>query len=156
MGQSRLLSSCAGAVMFWYSGCITQYLGVQNILISSMVCAGVRFSLLKRMDHSYYVYLVDFIRSTTYGAFWSSSTIYASQIGPPNLRGTILLLLNGIYNGIGRSVGAIVGGIFQAKFGSNNLFMCCARINYAFALIMGVLYKRSSDSIDSSISKKSQ
>lgn len=147
MGQSRLFSSFAGALMFWYSGVVTRRLGVQNVLFLSMICAGIRFSLLKRMDHPYYVYLVDFIRSTTYGAFWSSSTVYCSQIGPQNLRTTILLLLNGIYNGIGRSTGAIVGGKFQAVFGTNNLFLCCAWINYALAMVIGILYYFKSDSM---------
>lgn len=142
MGQSRLLSSCAGAVMFWFSGRVTKKLGVQNVLFLSMLCAGVRFSLLKRMDHPYYVYAVDFIRGATFGAFWSSSTLYASKIGPPSLRSSILLLLNGIYNGIGRSTGAVLGGRFQAVFGTNNLFLCCARINYALALVMGIWYNR--------------
>ena len=113
------------------------------------------------MDHQYYVYLVDFIRSTTYGVFWSSSTIYASQIGPSSLRGSILLLLNGIYNGIGRSTGAIIGGRFQAIFGINNLFLCCAGINYALALLMGVWYnhkRKSSSNIEysTSTSKKAR
>ncbi len=140
MGQSRLLSSCAGAAMFWFSGSVTRRLGVQNVLLISMICAGFRFTLLERMDHPYYVYLVDFIRGSTYGAFWSSSTLYASQIGPQSLRGSTLLLLNGIYNGIGRSIGAIVGGKLQAIFGTNNLFLYCARMNYALALVMGAWY----------------
>jgi MFS family permease len=151
MGQSRLLSSCAGAVMFWYSGHVTRRMGIQNVLCLSMVCAGVRFSLLKRMDHPYYVYAVDLIRSITYGAFWSSSTIYASQIGPPSFRGTILLLLNGIYNGIGRSTGAILGGKYQAIFGTNNLFLCCSQINYALALVMGILFNCGSKSDSSNM-----
>mmetsp|Transcript_11396 Transcript_11396/g.24157 ORF Transcript_11396/g.24157 Transcript_11396/m.24157 type:complete len:505 (+) Transcript_11396:187-1701(+) len=148
MGQSRLLSSVAGAVMFWYSGRVTKQLGVQNVLVLSMVCAGTRFALLKRMDHPYYIYIIDFIRGTTYGAFWSSSTFYASQIGPPSLRNTILILLNGIYNGIGRSTGAIVGGKYQAVFGTNNLFLFCSWINCAVALVMGVLnyYRRKTNS----------
>ena len=142
MGQSRLLSSCAGGVMFWFSGSVTRKLGVQNVLFLSLLCAGVRFSLLKRMDHPYYVYLVDFIRGATFGAFWSSSTLYASKIGPPSLRSSVLLLLNGIYNGIGRSTGAIIAGRLQAAFGTNNLFEYCARINYALALVMGIWYNR--------------
>jgi len=150
MGQSRLISSCAGAMMFWYSGHVTRHLGIQNVLCLSMICAGVRFSLLKRMDHPHYIYLIDLIRSTTYGAFWSSSTIYASQIGPRSFQGTVLLLLNGIYNGIGRSAGAIFGGKFQAMLGTNNLFLCCARINYVFAFVMGILHNRESKSHSSS------
>ena len=142
MGQSRLLSSCAGGVMFWFSGRVTKNLGVQNVLFLSMLCAGVRFSLLKRMDHPHYVYLVDFIRGATFGAFWSSSTLYASKIGPPSLRSSVLLLLNGIYNGIGRSTGAILGGRLQAVFGTNSLFLYCARMNYALALVMGIWYNR--------------
>jgi len=161
MGQSRLLSSCAGAVMFWYSGRVTRRLGIQNVLCLCMLCAGVRFSLLKKMDHRLYAYIVDFIRGATHGAFWSSSTIYASQIGPPGLRGMILLVLNGIYNGIGRSTGSIVGGKFQAIFGINNLFLCCAWINYVLAFVMFVLYngqrkRDSNDATSLTASKKEQ
>lgn len=142
MGQSRFLSSCAGGVMFWFSGRVTRKLGVQNVFVLSLLCAGVRFSLLKRMDHPYYAYIVDLIRGATFGAFWSSATLYASKIGPPSLRSSVLLLLNGIYNGIGRSTGAIIAGRFQAVFGTNNLFLYCARINFALALVMGIWYNR--------------
>merc|ERR1719343_1154338 len=106
-----------------------------------MVCTGIRFSFLERMENPSYVYLVDLIRGTTFGAFWSSSTMYASRIGPPSLRGPMLLVLNGIYNGIGRSTGAIVGGKFQARFGTSNLFLFCARMNYTLALVVGVWCK---------------
>lgn len=140
MGQSRLLSSAAGAVMFWYSGHISIFLGIQNVIVLSLMCTGARFSLLRFMDRPYYAYLVDLIRGTTYGAFWSSSTIYGSQIGPASLRATTLLLLNGIYNGIGRSSGAILGGEFVALFGTNELFLWCSRINYAMAITMAILY----------------
>ncbi len=128
--------------MFWFSGRVTRKLGVHNVLVLSMLCAGVRFSLLRRMDHPYYVYLVDFIRGATFGAFWSSSTLYAGKIGPPSLRSSVLLLLNGIYNGIGRSTGAILGGRFQAVFGTNDLFLYCATMNFALALVMGIWYNR--------------
>eukprot|EP00536_Pseudo-nitzschia_multiseries_P011436 jgi/Psemu1/243797/estExt_Genewise1.C_3880005 len=143
IGQSRLLSSVAGAVMFWYSGRVSQILGIQNVFVLSLMCTGARFSLMKRMDHPYYAYIIDLIRGTTYGVFWSSSTIYASQIGPPGIRATVLLLLNGIYNGIGRSTGAILGGKFQALFGTDNLFLWCSRTNYALAIAMGILSYRS-------------
>ena len=73
--------------------------------------------------------------------FLSSSTIYASQIGPLGLQRTVLLLLNGVYNGIGRSTGAVMGGKFQAILGIDNLFLCCLRVNYVLALVMGVLYR---------------
>ena len=142
IGQSRLLSSVAGAMMFWYSGRVSQIFGTHNLLVLSMTCTGTRFLLLKRMDHPSYVYLIDLVRATTYGIFWSSSTIYASQIGPPSLRATMLLLLNGIYNGIGRSTGAILGGKFQALFGVNNLFLWCSRLNYALAMAMAIISYR--------------
>ncbi|MGK3738954.1 MAG: PPP family 3-phenylpropionic acid transporter [Bacillariaceae sp.] len=145
MGTSRLLSSIAGASIFWYSGKISGFLGIENVLILNLVTTGVRFSLLKKMDHPYYMYLVDLIRGTTFGSFWSSSTLYASQIGPPSLRATMLLLLNGIYNGIGRSVGSIVGGRFQAFFGTNHLFLYCSLINYALALVMVFVFYRMSN-----------
>jgi len=145
MGTSRLLSSTAGAIMFWYSGIISGFLGIENVLILSLVTTGARFSLLKKMDHPYYMYLIDLIRGTTFGSFWSSSTLYASQIGPPSLRATMLLLLNGIYNGIGRSVGSIVGGRFQALFGANHLFLYCSLINYTLALVMGFAFYRTSN-----------
>jgi len=152
IGQSRLLSSVAGAMMFWYSGRFSKILGTHNLLVLCMTCTASRFLLLKRMDHPSYVYLIDLFRASTYGIFWSSSTIYASQIGPPSLRPTMLLILNGIYNGIGRSTGAILAGKFQALFGVNNLFLWCSRLNYALAMAMAIIsyrnYKRGLDHAD--------
>ncbi|VEU37343.1 unnamed protein product [Pseudo-nitzschia multistriata] len=94
------------------------------------------------MKHPGYVYLIDLIRGATYGIFWSSSTIFASQIGPPSLRATILLLLNGIYNGIGRSTGGFLGGKFQGVFGIDNLYLWCSRINFTLAIALAILCYR--------------
>ena len=128
--------------MFWYSGRVTQLLGIQNVLVLTMICTGIRFSLLRQMKHPGYVYLIDLIRGATYGIFWSSSTIFASQIGPPSLRATILLLLNGIYNGIGRSTGGFLGGKFQGVFGIDNLYLWCSRINFTLAIALAILCYR--------------
>jgi MFS_1 like family len=137
MGTSRLLSSFAGATMFWFSGTVGETLGIHNVLLLSLASVGCRFSLLVTMNHPYYAYLAEMIRGGLFGVYWSAATVYASeQIGPPTLRAMMLLLLNGMYEGMGRSTGAILGGKIQAIVGTETLFLYVALGNGGLALVM--------------------
>jgi MFS family permease len=134
IGKSRVWSSLAGSIMFWYSSSLAEALGRENVLILSLVCNSVRFYLLQVMDEPLQGYISESIRGGIFGSFWSSSTIYASQIGPPTMRPTFLLVLNGIYNGISRSTGSLLGGRIQAQVGTEALFRIVAVANLAMAV----------------------
>ena len=138
MGISRMVSSIAGAIMFWYSGRVGEYLGIENVLVLSLICVGLRFYLLETMDGPIYGYIAEGIRGSIFGAFWSSATIYASSMG--GARATMLLLLNGIYNGIGRSTGSYVGGKVQESVGTDGLFRYMYMITISFAAFMFCYY----------------
>jgi hypothetical protein len=138
MGISRMISSVAGAIMFWYSAQVSEFLGTENVLVLSLICVGFRFSLLETMDGPIYGYIAEGIRGSIFGAFWSAATVYASSMG--GARATMLLLLNGIYNGIGRSTGSYVGGKIQESVGSDGLFRCMCVITLCFAAFMFCYY----------------
>lgn len=134
IGKSRVCSSVAGSIMFWFSSSLAEALGRENVLILSLACNCVRFSLLNLMDRPLQGYIAESIRGGIFGSFWSSSTIYASQIGPPTMRPTLLLVLNGVYNGIGRSTGSLLGGRIQAQVGTETLFGIVAMTNLSMAV----------------------
>jgi MFS family permease len=134
MGISRMCSSIAGGIMFWFSSSLSDVVGRENVLILSLVCNFVRFWLLKVMDRPVEGYIAEGIRGGIFGSFWSSSSVYASQIGPPTLRPTLLLVLNGVYNGIGRSTGSLLGGRIQAEAGTESLYRIVATTNLSVAI----------------------
>ncbi|KAG7344027.1 major facilitator superfamily MFS_1 protein [Nitzschia inconspicua] len=134
IGKSRVCSSIAGSIMFWFSSSLVEALGRENVLILSLACNSVRFALLRIMDRPLQGYLAETIRGGIFGSFWSSSTIYSSQIGPPTMRPTLLMVLNGVYNGIGRSTGSLLGGRIQAQVGTETLFGIIAMTNLSMAL----------------------
>jgi predicted MFS family arabinose efflux permease len=47
-----------------------------------------------------------------------------------------LQFLNGVYNGIGRSTGALVGGWLQAELGTVRTFMYSAILNVVLAMLL--------------------
>jgi PPP family 3-phenylpropionic acid transporter len=122
IGVSRLFSSGAGALVFWYSGPLSSFLGSEKVIIISLLTVSIRFGLYTIMDHPVYAFAGEAMRGLTFGCFWSTATVYASDISPEGARATVLLLLNGSYNGIGRSTGAILGGQVHASFGTANIF----------------------------------
>jgi hypothetical protein len=140
MGISRMLCSIGGAVMFWFSGRLTKGLGRENVLLLSLMSVGVRFSLLCAMEGPLKGYVAETIRGSIFGAFWSTATIYASEMAPPSLRAVMLLVLNSVYNGFGRSTGSLIGGRIQAAIGTEKLFWSCAAANLSFALMMFLYY----------------
>lgn len=122
MGASRVFSSGAGAIMFWYSGPLNSLLGSDAVMLLSLLTVSLRFWFYAVMDSPFYGYVGETIRGFTFGCFWSTATVYASEIAPDGARATMLLLLNGSYNGIGRSTGAIIGGKLQASLGTSKIF----------------------------------
>lgn len=123
--------------MFWFSGAINEALGIDNVIVMGLFSVGCRFLLYTMMNHPYYAYLAEVIRGGIYGVFWSAAAVYASEkIGPPSLRATMLLILNGLYEGMGRSTGAILGGKIQAIVGTETLFLYVALTYFGLALLM--------------------
>lgn len=90
MGLSRLFSSIGGTVMFWYSGSISRTLGMERVLAISFLGVSLRLALLFGMENTYQGYLAEFFRGTTFGCFWPSSTIFASQLSPNEFQGTMV------------------------------------------------------------------
>jgi PPP family 3-phenylpropionic acid transporter len=140
IGASRLFSSGAGALMFWYSSPLSSFLGSERVILFSLLTISIRFGLYTIMDHPIYAYVGEAMRGLTFGCFWSTATVYASDISPEGARATMLLLLNGSYNGIGRSTGAILGGQVQASFGTANVFKF-GSVAYLLTACLFAIYK---------------
>jgi predicted MFS family arabinose efflux permease len=90
LGACRLLSSIAGAPMFWFSGKIQKLLGVDRILILTLLCYATRFSIYAFMSNPLYGLVADAIRGISFAVFWSTATIYANRIAPPSLGVTMV------------------------------------------------------------------
>jgi hypothetical protein len=93
LGACRLLSSMAGAPMFWFSGRIQHYIGaVDRVLVLTLLCYATRFSIYAFMtNHTLHGGLVaDVIRGVSFAIFWSTATIYANRIAPPSLGVTMV------------------------------------------------------------------
>ena len=123
MGVLRLVSSLAGAPMFWYSGPLTEKLGTDVVLVLSLLAYSARFFNYAYMQHPYHALPAEALRGLTFALFWSSGSVYAHKISPPGMKATMLLLMNAMYGGLGQSLGAIIGGRLQSNFGTARAFM---------------------------------
>ena len=136
MGLSRLVSSAAGAPMFWFSGPLTKTLGADRVLILSLMSYVIRFVIYATMQNPYHGLPAEALRGITFAAFWSTGTIYAHAISPPGLHATMLMFLNAMYGGLGQSLGAIIGGNLQHRFGTVNTFVYSAIADLLFVCIV--------------------
>lgn len=132
MGLSRLVSSLAGAPMFWYSGPLTKALGADRVIVLSLMSYVLRFIIYAGMRNAYYGLPAEALRGVTFAAFWSTCTIYAHKVSPPGLHATMLMFLNAMYGGLGQSLGAIIGGKLQYRFGTVKTFLYSAAFDFAF------------------------
>ena len=123
MGMLRLISSLAGAPMFWFSGPLTEALGTDVVLVMSLLAYTVRFLNYAWMTQPYHAIPAEALRGLTFALFWSSGSMYAHKISPPGMKATMLLIMNAMYGGLGQSLGAIIGGKMQSKFGTVNTFL---------------------------------
>jgi MFS-type transporter involved in bile tolerance (Atg22 family) len=90
MGLSRLVSSMAGAPMFWFSGPLTELLGADRVLALSLVNYVVRYFNYAFMETPLQGLPAEALRGATFAAFWSTCTIYASRIAPPGMQATMV------------------------------------------------------------------
>lgn len=90
MGLSRLVSSMAGAPMFWFSGSLTQRLGADRVIVLSLISFVLRFVIYALMRNPYQGLPAEALRGVTFAAFWSTCTIYASSIAPPGMGATLV------------------------------------------------------------------
>lgn len=140
MGLSRLVSSIAGAPMFWFSGPLTEMLGADRVIVLSLISYVARFVIYAMMRNPLQGLPAEALRGVTFAAFWSTCTIYASRIAPPGLGATMLMFLNAMYGGLGQSLGAIVGGKLQSKFGTVQTFLYSGVCDLCFVvLVIGYL-----------------
>ena len=90
MGLSRLVSSIAGAPMFWFSGPLTEKLGADRVLVLSLCSYVLRFLIYAFMKHPLQGLPAEALRGITFAAFWSTGTVYAHRISPPGLHATMV------------------------------------------------------------------
>jgi hypothetical protein len=90
MGLSRLVSSMAGAPMFWFSGPLTELLGADRVIILSLMSYVVRYFNYALMQSPLQGLPAEALRGVTFAAFWSTCTIYASRISPQGMQATMV------------------------------------------------------------------
>ena len=90
MGLSRLVSSMAGAPMFWFSGSLTERLGADKVIVLSLCNYILRFFIYACMQSPLQGLPAEAMRGVTFAAFWSTCTIYASRIAPPGMSATLV------------------------------------------------------------------
>lgn len=90
MGLSRLVSSMAGAPMFWFSGPLTELLGADRVIVLSLLTYVVRYFNYALMQSPWQGLPAEALRGVTFAAFWSTCTIYASRIAPPGMQATMV------------------------------------------------------------------
>lgn len=135
MGYSRLLSTCIGGPMFYISGKITKEVGVNNILSFSLLAYIIRFLIYSVVKNPWHALPAEVLRGLSFGLFWSGATFYVYNESPKGLTATFLGILNAVYNGIGQSVGALLGGALSKKYEIVNMFRYTA-IADAIVLIL--------------------
>lgn len=136
MGLSRLVSSIAGAPMFWFSGPLTEALGADRVLILSLFSYVIRFVIYATMKNPYQGLPAEALRGITFAAFWSTGTVYAHRVAPSGMQATMLMFLNAMYGGLGQSLGAIIGGRLQYKVGTVRTFYYAAIFDLCFVILV--------------------
>jgi MFS family permease len=138
MGICRLVSSLAGAPMFWFSGPLTEKLGADRVLVLSLCSYILRFLNYALLRNPFHALPAEALRGVTFAAFWSTGTVFAHKISPPGMHATMLLFMNAMYGGLGQSVGAIMGGKLQSKIGTVNTFLAAALADFLFVCFVTV------------------
>ena len=140
LGKCRLVSSLAGAPMFWLSGRITKRFGVNGVMAMSLLSYIFRFLIYATITNPWYALPAEVMRGMTFASFWASATCHVWNIAPTGLTATMLGILNAMYGGLGQSMGSLVGGILCRKVGISRTFTLCAWAD-ATILVFFMIYQ---------------
>jgi MFS family permease len=140
MGLSRAVSSAAGAPMFWFSGTLTKRLGVDRVMVLSLVSYTVRFLLYASMPSPLWALPAEALRGLTFALFWTGSTIYAHKVSPDGLHATMIMFVNAMYGGLGQSLGAVLGGRLVDQVGTVRAFGLAAAADGVLAATVAAYF----------------
>eukprot|EP00529_Nitzschia_sp_RCC80_P031210 CAMPEP_0113504388 /NCGR_PEP_ID=MMETSP0014_2-20120614/34688_1 /TAXON_ID=2857 /ORGANISM="Nitzschia sp." /LENGTH=359 /DNA_ID=CAMNT_0000399493 /DNA_START=484 /DNA_END=1563 /DNA_ORIENTATION=+ /assembly_acc=CAM_ASM_000159 len=146
MGLCRLVSSLAGAPMFWFSGSLTELLGADRVIVVGLINYVVRYFNYALIKSPLQALPAEALRGMTFAAFWSTCTIYATRIAPPGMQATMLMFLNAMYGGLGQSLGAIIGGKLQSHVGTVHTFLYAGLFDTLFVGLVIAYLKVRKDS----------
>lgn len=118
LGMLRAASSIAGMPMFWFSGQLTKAIGVFGVLTCSLCSYIMRLLIYAQMSSPWMAMPAEILRGTTFASMWAASTYYANHIAPAGMHSTMIAFLNAMYQGLGQSSGALVGGFLIDRLGS--------------------------------------
>ena len=100
MGLSRLACSLVSAPAFYFSGRLLQFMKVQSsgvrlslvdkVMILCFLCQAARFAIFATMTTPRWGHLAEALRGFSFAAFWTTSTLHASNIAPPRGRTTMV------------------------------------------------------------------
>jgi MFS family permease len=158
LGLFTLASSVSGGPMFWLSGKLIQRIGVNGIIICTLIAYSVRFFIYSAITQPWQAFPAEIIRGATFASFWAATTYFVYGIAPPGFSATmvkgsldaccvlmiVVLLyqlgaLNGVYAGLGQSTGSLIGGKLCERYGIAGAFKRAGIGSIAITLIYSLL-----------------
>jgi hypothetical protein len=89
-GPLRLASSITGSAMFWISGLFIKNLGVNGVMVLSLISYILRFFIYGSVRNAWHALPAEMLRGLTFALFWSSATFYVYEISPKHLTATMV------------------------------------------------------------------
>ena len=129
-----------GVPLFWHSGKLIRSLGVECILVASLAVFALRFWIYANMSHFLHCLVADSLRGASFALFWSTATVHVHRLSPASLQSTTLMILNAMYDGLGQSLGAVIGGNIQGRYGASFLFLTAAKTNGLMAITCATFF----------------
>ena len=126
--------------MFWLSNYIISKIGVNWIMVISLLSYTIRFIIYATITNPYHAIPAEIMRGATFASFWAGATYHVYKVAPDGLSATFLGILNAMYAGLGQSIGSLVGGKLSDRYGISNAFIVAAKVD-AVALFGFIAYQ---------------
>jgi MFS_1 like family len=133
MGLCRLVSSLAGAPMFWFSGPLTELLGADRVIVVGLINYVVRYFNYAWIQSPLQALPAEALRGMTFAAFWSTCTIYATRIAPPGMQATMVRIISDHEAGCLDNVQQSRIVIIRFTFALTNLVLRCVSLSLSSA-----------------------
>ncbi|MDB5764218.1 MAG: transporter [Herminiimonas sp.] len=127
IGLMWSLGVMAEIVFFFYQAPIFRRLGVQKLMLASLLIGGIRFLLIGFCAQSlFWLLIAQVLHAATFGAHHSASVMMLQRwfAGPLQARGQALF--TSISYGLGGTLGGLVLSVFWDRFGAQAVYLIAA------------------------------
>ncbi|KAK0417086.1 hypothetical protein QR680_012826 [Steinernema hermaphroditum] len=121
-GIASIINHGSEIAAFFYTFQVINKFGHTRVMYMCLGANIVRFLVISWLSNPWMVLPLQVMQGCVLALVWASASSYISLISPPHLKSTSQMILQFLYQGLGKGVGSILGGFIISSVGTRATF----------------------------------